>query len=145
VGPQAASRIGFVILVLAVVGLLAQRSLFGRPGLAVLVQLAAVALMIWARVAFGRRSFHASAEPTEGGLVTSGPYRYLRHPIYASILWFAAAGALSHVSTASLLLLALACVGAWLRIAAEERLLREMYPEYAEYAARTKRVIPYVW
>jgi protein-S-isoprenylcysteine O-methyltransferase Ste14 len=143
-GPKTASIVGFVILVMAVVGLLARHALFGRPGLAVLVQIAAVALMIWARVTFGRRSFHASADPTAGGLVTSGPYRYLRHPIYASILWFVAAGALSHVSAASLILLVLAVVGAWMRIVAEERLLLDRYPEYAEYAARTKRVIPYV-
>lgn len=143
-GPQAASRVGFVILVLAVAGLLVRHSLLGRGVVALAVQAVAIAGMLWARVTFGRRGFHASADPTAGGLVTNGPYRYLRHPIYASILWFVAAGALTHVSAASLLLLAVAVVGAWLRIAAEERLLLETYPEYAEYARRTKRIIPFV-
>jgi protein-S-isoprenylcysteine O-methyltransferase Ste14 len=31
------------------------------------------------------------------------------------------------------------------RIISEERLVRERYPEYSEYAARTKRIIPFVF
>jgi hypothetical protein len=37
---------------------------------------------------FGARSFHAGANPTDGGVVTAGPYRFFRHPIYAAILYF---------------------------------------------------------
>jgi protein-S-isoprenylcysteine O-methyltransferase Ste14 len=37
-----------------------------------------------------------------------------------------------------------AVAGAGLRIAAEERLLLERYPEYGEYADRTKRIIPFL-
>jgi len=40
------------------------------------VQASAVLLMLWARVTFGRRSFHATANTTEGGLVTTGPYAW---------------------------------------------------------------------
>jgi protein-S-isoprenylcysteine O-methyltransferase Ste14 len=41
-----------------------------------------------ARVTFGRRSFHAAANPTAGGLVTTGPYRLIRHPIYTAACLF---------------------------------------------------------
>jgi len=44
--------------------------------------------MLWARLTFGGRSFHAGANPTAGGVVTTGPYRFVRHPIYAAILYF---------------------------------------------------------
>ena len=53
-------------------------ALFGTGPLTITVQAAAALLMIWARLTFGMRSFHASANPTEGGLVTRGPYRWLR-------------------------------------------------------------------
>ena len=45
------------------------------------LQIAALLLMVWARLTFGVRSFHATANATAGGLVTSGPYHYIRHPI----------------------------------------------------------------
>jgi protein-S-isoprenylcysteine O-methyltransferase Ste14 len=72
------------------------------------------------------------------------PYRYLRHPIYAAVLWFTWTGALSHVSASNAGLAVLGTVGAAIRIMAEERFLRLQYPEYAAYAARTKRVVPFI-
>ena len=60
-------------------------------------------LILWARVTFGRRSFHVVANPTEGGLVTSGPYRYIRHPIYAAICLFTWVGVAAHWSWSSAL------------------------------------------
>jgi len=140
-----ASRIAFVVLVLAIVTLLASGSLFAAGPVTIAAQVLAVLLMLWARVTFGVRSFHAGAAPTEGGLVTTGPYRRIRHPIYASVLLFVLAGVASHLSVVSVLLAALAAAGVWGRIAAEERLVIERYPEYADYAARTKRLVPFVF
>jgi len=67
-----------VVLVVAVVGLLFGHSLFAHGAVLVGIQVAAALLMLWARVTFGWRSFHAAANPTEGGLVTRGPYRWVR-------------------------------------------------------------------
>jgi protein-S-isoprenylcysteine O-methyltransferase Ste14 len=101
--------------------------------------------MIWARITFGFRSFHAAANPTEGGLVTHGPYRFLRHPIYTAIVLFTFAGAFSHPSLAASGLAVVVLAGSLARILPEERLLRARYPEYAAYASRTRRMIPYVF
>lgn len=138
------SIIGFVVMVIAIALLFRIGSLFGTNVISISVQILAVGLMIWARVTFGGRSFHAAGNPTEGELVTSGPYQYIRHPIYASALYIIWAGVLSHVSLEAVVLGILGVVGAGMRIAVEERFLREQYPEYAEYANRTKRVVPFV-
>ncbi|HET7457274.1 MAG TPA: isoprenylcysteine carboxylmethyltransferase family protein, partial [Gemmatimonadaceae bacterium] len=112
------------------------------------LQGAAVLLMIWARLTFGVRSFHAAATPTEGGLVTRGPYRYWRHPIYAAVLLFVWAGVLSQrhpPSALALLLAAGATLMTAVRIHAEETLLRTTFADYDAYAARTKRIVPFVF
>jgi protein-S-isoprenylcysteine O-methyltransferase Ste14 len=138
------SLAGFVILVLAVLGLIAQGAILAGTPIMIAAQVAAALLMLWARSTFGLRSFHAGANPTEGGLVTTGPYRYLRHPIYAAILLFLSAAVLSHLSLATVSLALVSAIGVAMRIFAEERLLIERYPEYAVYATRTKRIIPFL-
>ena len=113
--------------------------------LVIACQVLAVCLMLWTRLTFGRRSFHATAGPTEGRLVTNGPYRLIRHPIYASACLFAGASSLGHPSLPFAFAAVLVGAGAGLRIWSEESLLRERYPDYAAYAARTKRVVPFVF
>lgn len=141
---ERASLAATAVLVVAMVALLARHALFANSLGPMAVQVAAGLLMLWARLTFRGRSFHAGANPTAGGVVTTGPYRFFRHPIYAAILYFVWAGIVSHASVlnASLAVLATAMVA--VRIATEERLLVGRYPEYAAYAARTKRVVPFL-
>jgi protein-S-isoprenylcysteine O-methyltransferase Ste14 len=132
---------------LAVVGLAIltfNRAIIAGGPLGVLVQLLATGLMIWARITFGRRSFHAGATPTEGGLVTTGPYRFIRHPIYASVLYFVWAAIPYHWSPLNVGLALFVTLCLFIRMFAEERSIPEKYPGYSEYAAMTKRIIPFV-
>lgn len=131
-------------MVIALLLLIKSDSLFGDNVISIALQVAAVALMIWARVTFGRRSFHAGGDPTEGELVTSGPYRYVRHPIYAAVLYFLWAGVLTHLSVESIGIGFLGIAGVAMRVYVEEKLLRERYPAYEAYAQRTRRFIPFV-
>ena len=132
------------VLTVAVVSLLLRKSLFAHGPLLVGIQAAAAALMLWARLTFGRRSFHAGANPTAGGLVTTGPYRFVRHPIYTALLLFIWAGVISNGTILSALTAIVATTALAVRMMAEEELVLDMYPEYAEYASHTKRIIPFV-
>ena len=132
------------ILVVAVLSLSFRRSLFAHAPVFLALQVAAGAIMLWARLTFGGRSFHAGADPTQGGIVTHGPYRFVRHPIYGAILLFVWAGVAAHGTTLSVLTGIVATAALAVRTVAEEELVFEVYPEYAEYARHTKRVIPFV-
>src|SRR6187401_3441285 len=92
------SIIGYLGMIGGLLGLLATRDLFSSSPLTVSVQVLAFALFLWARITFGRRSFHVVADPTAGGLVTDGPYRYIRHPIYTAFCLFTSAGVSAHWS-----------------------------------------------
>jgi protein-S-isoprenylcysteine O-methyltransferase Ste14 len=136
-----------VVLIICVVVLLQQHALLARTPVGIACQGIAIALMLWARFTFGMRSFHATANPTAGGLVTAGPYRYWRHPIYAAVLLFVWGGVLGRGVPPTLTVLLLGAVATAMtivRVQAEEQLLRASMPEYAGYAARTKRFIPFV-
>jgi protein-S-isoprenylcysteine O-methyltransferase Ste14 len=139
-----ASLLATSVLVIAVLGLVAQHALLANAPVPMAGQVTAGLLMVWARVTFGLRSWHAAATPTAGGLVTTGPYRLVRHPIYSAILLFLWCGVASHVSPLSMLMAVVASAAIAVRIGTEERLVTVRYPEYAAYAARTRRVIPFV-
>jgi protein-S-isoprenylcysteine O-methyltransferase Ste14 len=138
------SLLGYLLMAAGLVGLLAIHALVAPSPAAIALQAVAVALMIWARLTFGVRSFHATANTTRGGLVTTGPYRYVRHPIYTSILLFAVGSLVGNPSWPAGGLVFVIVLGAVARIRLEERFLLARYPEYAAYAARTKRMVPYI-
>ena len=134
----------FALMVAGLAGLLIGQSLFAQGPLGISAQVAAVVL-IWARITFGRRSFHAAADPTAGELVTSGPYAFFRHPIYTAVCLFCLAGALTYRTPAAFGWLVLVFAGAIGRMFCEETLLRARYPEYASYARRTARMVPFLF
>lgn len=138
------SLLAFAAMVAGIAGLYYSRALFSESPAVIAPQLVAAALMAWARTAFGKRSFHAAASPTAGGIVRSGPYRYLRHPIYTAAMLFVWPGAIRQGSAIAIGCAALVSAGAVVRMLCEEQLLLEQYPEYAEYARTTRRVIPFV-
>ena len=139
------SLIGYIGMMGGLLGLLVMRNLFSSSTLVICLQGVASLLFLWARVTFGRRSYHVVADPTEGGLVTGGPYRYIRHPIYATFCLFAWAGVAAHWSWSSGLCGGLILGSAVMRIFCEEALVGARYPEYAQYKATTWRMIPYVY
>ena len=139
------SIIGYFGMIGALLGLLVTRSLFSSSPLVITAQVLALLLLLWARVTFGRRSFHLVADPTEGGLVTRGPYRYIRHPIYAAFCLFTSAGVAAHWSWSTALWGGLVLGSAVIRIFCEESLVAARYPEYAQYSATTWRMIPHVY
>lgn len=142
---RAVSLAGLLLMALAVAGLAMRGAFFSSQPLVLVAEGAAAALMLWSRVTFGRRSFHAAANPTAGGLVTTGPYRFIRHPIYTAICLFAWAGVLAHWSVPNAMLGTLLLIGAIARMLCEERLIIDVYPEYREYAKHTKRMLPCIF
>jgi protein-S-isoprenylcysteine O-methyltransferase Ste14 len=75
-------------------------------------------------------------------LVTTGPYHFIRHPIYTAALLFTWAGAIANWSLAAFGLAVGLTLGAAVRMWCEEQMVVVTYPAYREYAKVTKRVIP---
>jgi protein-S-isoprenylcysteine O-methyltransferase Ste14 len=133
---------------LAVVGLLIliyKKNILSDNPIGIIVQVCAAGLMFWARFTFGVRSFHAVANTTKGRLVTNGPYRFLRHPIYASIIYFVWAGVLSYLNITAIAAALFVSVGLITRMLIEEKFLMATYEEYKAYSKSTFRVIPFLF
>ena len=87
------------------------------------------------------RSFTPMPSPRDNAILqTTGPYRWVRHPVYSSLLLWAFGVALVGGTTSHLLLAAAHLVFFNAKAAFEERALTRMFSGYAEYAARTPRL-----
>ena len=103
-----------------------------------------IALAIWARVRLGRNWGMPMTQKAEPELVTSGPYRFVRHPIYSGLL----AGLLGTALATNLIgLIIVAILGAYFYYSAsvEEKNLIATFPmAYPAYRSGTKMLIPFV-
>jgi protein-S-isoprenylcysteine O-methyltransferase Ste14 len=88
-------------------------------------------------------SFTIMPRPRDGAaLVTTGLYRYVRNPIYAGLIAAMIGASLGSASWAALVLSGVLALVLDLNTRREEVFLRQRFPEYADYAARTKRFVP---
>jgi protein-S-isoprenylcysteine O-methyltransferase Ste14 len=78
-------------------------------------------------------------------LVVDGIYAYVRHPIYLGVILVAFGWSVAMDSVVALIVAVVYVVFYDLKSRREEAWLREQYPQYPAYAARTKRFIPYVY
>lgn len=101
---------------------------------------------LWAFLAMGLRNLRAFPEiPQHGWLVVHGPYRWVRHPMYTSVLVITLAWTVEHPLPFRMALWVGLVVTLWVKLRYEERLLMERFPEYEAYRRQTKRLIPFVW
>lgn len=75
-------------------------------------------------------------------LVTSGPYRLVRHPLYAAEAVASLGLLLQFLSTTAIVVWGCHISLQLYRIRYEERILRQAFPEYGDYARRVARVLP---
>jgi protein-S-isoprenylcysteine O-methyltransferase Ste14 len=79
-------------------------------------------------------------------IVSTGPYAYVRHPMYAGALFLILGIPLLLGSWYGLALAVVMIVGFSFRAVLEERTLSAQFPDYADYAARVRyRFVPLVW
>jgi protein-S-isoprenylcysteine O-methyltransferase Ste14 len=102
-------------------------------------------LAIWARLHIGRNWGTPMSQKVDPELVTTGPYRLVRHPIYSGIL-------VAGVGTAAALnwwwLVVVAMAGAYFLYSAtvEERWLTRQFPDaYPAYRRATKMLVPFIF
>ncbi|MBV8477747.1 MAG: isoprenylcysteine carboxylmethyltransferase family protein [Acidobacteriaceae bacterium] len=150
--PQSALMVaGYYLLFArsAAVGLLALRVVPDSPGSAyvgAVVTLAGLFIAVWARFFLGR---NWSATPTikkDHELIRSGPYAFVRHPIYFGLL-LAMAGTATFVGELrGLLAVALGVIGFKWKSLTEESFMREQFgTQYDDYRSHVKALVPFIW
>jgi protein-S-isoprenylcysteine O-methyltransferase Ste14 len=143
-------RVGIILVVLLVIRLRVFKghgAATGDPwllGLGLALFVLGLALAVWARVYLGRNWGMPMSRKADPELVTTGPYRRIRHPIYTGMI-------LAMVGTAIAVsfywLFAVVILGAYFLLSAVvgERTMAKLFPtDYPPYRHATKMLIPYL-
>lgn len=114
-------------------------------GIGLAIFISGLAVAVWARLYLGRNWGTPMSEKVDPELVTTGPYRRIRHPIYSGII-------LAMVGTAVAVswywLIAVALLGTYFAYSAtvEERYMTGLFPDaYPAYKRTTQMLIPFVF
>ncbi|MDR0247442.1 MAG: DUF1295 domain-containing protein [Burkholderiales bacterium] len=107
--------------------------------------IAAGLLFLWVLRHNRLNNFNAHPKPPQGNrLVTSGPYRFIRHPMYLALLLAMLGIVLLYSEPWRWLALAALATVLHFKARLEERFLCARFPEYSDYKARTKSILPFV-
>jgi protein-S-isoprenylcysteine O-methyltransferase Ste14 len=148
--PFVGLRLGILVVIVVLIRL---RVFNGRTiatgpwleGIGLTLFLLGLSLAVWARLYLGRNWGMPMTQKKDPELVTTGPYRRLRHPIYTGIL-LALIG--TTIAVSPYWLVAVVAIGAYFVYSAfaEERFMASRFPDtYPAYKRSTKMLVPFVF
>src|SRR5579884_2166023 len=105
------------------------------------VGLAGAGLLTWSAVLLGRFLTHEAAVREDHALIGNGPYRFIRHPVYAGYLALLLGSGVASLNICLWLLWPVSLLGILIQAASEEQLLATRFgQDYTCYVRRTGRL-----
>ena len=120
--------------------------LIARNPLWLALEAAALGLGLWTMWTMRSARFNIVPDvPANSRLVTHGPYRFIRHPMYATLLLGSLALVLNSPTPLRAALWLVLMVDLVVKLNYEERLLVQSFPDYVVYQKTSKRLVPLIY
>ncbi len=133
-------QVVFIILI-GITGPILPDNLFILSGVII-----GVLTMIWAVLTMRLSNLNMIPDLKHNSIfVTSGPYKLIRHPMYASVLLVTLMLVINHLTLWRIGLWLVLFIDLYFKLSYEEKLLLTKYPEYSEYKSKTKRLVPFIY
>lgn len=105
-----------------------------------------IILGLWAIVVMELGRFNITPDVHRNSrMVSKGPYKYIRHPMYASVLIVTLAWILDYFTIPRLIIWVVLIFDLIIKLKYEEKLLENRYKEYQDYRKSTKNLIPFIF
>ena len=139
------SLILVIIQILTMVYLL----IFNNPiaiGFGLILQIVGVAIGLWGILTMRIGNFNIQPEVKSDSLIKSGPYKWIRNPMYLAVILFYIPIVIQNFNWINGSVFIVLLITILLKIYFEEQLLKERFGDkYLEYKRKTKRLIPFIY
>jgi protein-S-isoprenylcysteine O-methyltransferase Ste14 len=140
------ARVFVIIQLGCIIYIFASGSPLANRAPLVLLQIAGMAIGIWALTVMGIGNMNISPLVKQGAvLVTRGPYRLIRHPMYLAVLLVIWPLIIDHLSLLRIAAGFVLTADLIIKMLFEESLLKKQFAEYKTYMKTTKRLIPVIF
>ena len=103
-------------------------------------------LVIWAIISMQKSKLRILPQPAaDAVLITAGPYRFIRHPMYTAILLGSTGLLITHITPTRLAIIAALTVVLIIKLLWEEKMLSHKFGGYANYMKHTARLFPFIY
>ncbi len=135
-----------VSLQFILIGLLALNSNIRSNILYLLIFILGVFVGGWAILVMQKSKLRITPDVADSAiLIKAGPYKFIRHPMYLSVLTACLSFVLSNINFLTILFFVFLFLDLFLKMNYEEKLLQKAFSNYSEYMTKTKRLIPYLY
>lgn len=144
-GDRIKSSLLVSIQLACILAILASGPLLAANRFLLFAEAAGLALGLWSLAVMGSRNLNI-APTVRGGaqLITGGPYRFIRHPMYASLLLVIWVVIIDYSTLLRLIFGLILTADLTIKMLYEEGILKRHFLDYPAYMERTKRIIPFL-
>lgn len=104
------------------------------------------AIAMWGRITLGRNWNMNPSLQAHHELVESGPYAYMRHPMYTGLIFMLLGTVVYYGTLFGCIVFFLSLIGAWFKLSREEKILTGHFGQaYLDYKVRVKALVPFIW
>ncbi len=115
-------------------------------GLGLIFQILGIMIGLWGILTMRIGNFNIQPEVKSVSLITSGPYKWIRNPMYIGVLFFLTPIVIQNFNMLNSLVLIVLLITLLLKIHSEEQLLKERFgEEYTKYKMKSNRLIPFIY
>ena len=113
---------------------------------AIIFMLLSPVLILWAIIIMQKSKLSILPEPSANGtLITKGPYRFIRHPMYTAILLGSVGLVINQFTWLRLAIVIALAIVLLIKLNWEEKMLLEKFDAYKEYMKHSKRLVPFIF
>ena len=115
-------------------------------GFGIMIQIVGILIGLWGIFNIRVGNFNIQPEVKSDSLIKSGPYKWIRNPMYSGVLLFYFPIIIHNISYLNSLVFLILVITLFYKIDAEEQFLEDKFgSEYLEYKKITKRLLPFIY